>query len=95
MDYQGQIGAIYKGPFTSRPEDYISLGFSKMRVNHRIAHRAELVNTLKWIDAFINASYQPVRIAECYTELRYSAKITPWFIIIPDIQLIFNLGGVT
>lgn len=94
MDYQGQIGGIFKGPFASRSKDYISLGVSKMNVNHRLAHRANLANNIKGFSDYDNPSYQPVRGAEYAAELRYSAKITPWFTISPDIQLIANPGGV-
>lgn len=37
MDYQIQAGAIYQGPFASRPQDFISFGVSKMHANDRVA----------------------------------------------------------
>ncbi|WP_434126469.1 carbohydrate porin [Klebsiella quasipneumoniae] len=49
--YQTQIGAVYKGLFDSRPQDYIGLGFSKMHANDRVAERAHCSTNSKerWI----------------------------------------------
>lgn len=94
MDYQAQVGAVYKGLFASRPIDYISFGLNKMHVNQRLAQRADIANNLKGLNDYDNPAYQPVRSTEYAAELRYSAKITPWFSISPDIQLIANPGGV-
>lgn len=93
MDYQAQIGAIFKGPFTSRPKDYIGFGASKMHINRRLAHRAELANGLKGISDYQDPLYQPVRSAEYAAEIHYSAAITPWLTLRPNIQLIANPGG--
>ena len=93
-DYQTQIGGVFKGPFASRPNDHISLGTSKMHVNSRLTYRAELANNRNDITDYSNPAYQPVRTAEYVTELHYSAAITPWFIIRPNIQWFVNPGGV-
>lgn len=47
MDYQIQAGAIYQGPFASRPQDFISFGVSKMHANDRVARRAQLLNQMR------------------------------------------------
>lgn len=92
MDYQTQIGAIYQGPFAARPQDFISLGLSKMHVNSRVARRARLLNELKGADSD-SAAYTPVRKAEYAGELHYSAKVTPWFTLRPNIQFLIHPGG--
>ncbi|ENY5058595.1 carbohydrate porin [Salmonella enterica] len=94
MDYQAQIGAIFKGPFISRPKDYISFGASKMHINNNLSRRAELANSMKGISDYQNPLYQPVRNAEYAAEIHYSAVITPWLTLRPNIQLIANPGGV-
>lgn len=47
MDYQIQAGIIYKGPFASRPQDFISFGVSKMHANAKVARRAQLQNQMR------------------------------------------------
>ncbi|MBE5251397.1 carbohydrate porin [Mixta mediterraneensis] len=95
VDYQAQFGAIFKGPFSSRMKDYISFGVSKMHINQRLTHRAGIANSLKGVYDYDDPAYQPGRSAEYAAELRYSAKVTPWFTFNPNIQLIANPGGVS
>lgn len=94
LDYQTQLGAIYKGPFTSRPEDFIGLGVSKMHTNSRLTRRAQLLNQKKGISDYDNPAYTPVRHAEYAAELHYSAKLTPWLTLRPNLQYLLHPGGV-
>lgn len=95
MDYQTQIGAIYKGPFACRPQDYIGLGFSKMHANSKVAERAQLSNQLKGVDDYENTSWTPVRGSEYAAELHYSYAVTPWLKLRPNVQLLVHPGGVS
>lgn len=95
MDYQTQIGAIYKGPFASRAQDSIGLGFSKMHVNSKVAERARLSNQLKGIDDYDNPSWTPVRGSEYVAELNYNYVVTPWLKLRPNVQLLIHPGGVS
>ncbi|MBW7984201.1 carbohydrate porin [Enterobacillus tribolii] len=93
MDYQIQAGAIYKGPFAGRPQDFISFGVSKMHANDRVARRAQLLNQMRGIDDYDNPLYVPVRKAEYAAELHYSLRITPWLAVRPNLQLLAHPGG--
>ncbi|TKI05358.1 carbohydrate porin [Martelella alba] len=93
MDYQSQIGAIYKGPFASRPRDFVGLGFSKMHINGSVAKRYRLLNEGKGIEDDTNPAYSPVRSAEYVTELNHNVAITPWFTLRPNVQLLAHPGG--
>ena len=93
MDYQIQAGAIYQGPFASRPQDFISFGVSKMHANDRVARRAQLLNQMRGIDDYDNPLYVPVRRAEYAAELHYSFRATPWLTVRPNLQLLVHPGG--
>lgn len=93
MDYQTQLGAVYKGLFGKRPQDFIGLGLSKMHVNSKVAERARLLNEKKGIDDADNPAWTPVRSAEYAAELHYSLGLTPWFTLRPNVQLLIHPGG--
>lgn len=95
MDYQAQIGAIYKGPFASRAQDSIGLGFSKMHVNSKVAVRARLSNQIKGVSDYDNPSWTPVRGSEYVAELNYNYVVTPWLKLRPNVQLLIHPGGVS
>lgn len=94
MDYQTQIGAVYKGLFPTRPLDYIGVGFNKMHVNSKVAERARLLNQRKGVDNYDDPAWTPIRIAEYAAEVHYSFAVTPWFTFRPNVQLLVNPGGV-
>lgn len=94
MDYQTQIGAVYKGLFDSRPQDNIGLGLSKMHANDRVAERARLQNELKGAEDYDDPTWTPVRGAEYAAELHYSIAVTPWFTLRPNVQFLSGIGGV-
>ncbi|EPV8391526.1 carbohydrate porin [Klebsiella sp. 141161] len=94
MDYQIQAGIIYKGPFASRPQDFISFGVSKMHANAKVARRAQLQNQMRGIDDYDDPLYVPVRKSEYAAELHYSFHVTPWLTLRPNLQLLAHPGGI-
>ncbi|HEM8666078.1 carbohydrate porin [Klebsiella sp. 141153] len=94
MDYQIQAGIIYKGPFASRPQDFISFGVSKMHANAKVARRAQLQNQMRGIDDYADPLYVPVRRSEYAAELHYSFHVTPWLTLRPNLQLLAHPGGI-
>lgn len=94
MDYQIQAGVIYKGPFASRPQDFISFGVSKMHANAKVARRAQLQNQMRGIDDYDDPLYVPVRRSEYAAELHYSFRVTPWLTLRPNLQLLAHPGGI-
>ncbi|WP_325079964.1 carbohydrate porin [Klebsiella aerogenes] len=94
MDYQIQAGVIYKGPFASRPQDFISFGVSKMHANAKVARRAQLQNQMRGIDDYDDPLYVPVRRSEYAAELHYSFRVTPWLTLRPNFQLLAHPGGI-
>lgn len=94
MDYQIQAGIIYKGPFASRPQDFISFGVSKMHANAKVALRAQLQNQMRGIDDYDDPLYVPVRRSEYAAELHYSFHVTPWLTLRPNLQLLAHPGGI-
>ncbi|HDT1382836.1 TPA: carbohydrate porin [Klebsiella aerogenes] len=94
MDYQIQAGIIYKGPFASRPQDFISFGVSKMHANAKVARRAQFQNQMRGIDDYADPLYVPVRRSEYAAELHYSFRVTPWLTLRPNLQLLAHPGGI-
>ncbi|MBB3812105.1 porin [Xanthomonas arboricola] len=83
------VGGVYQG-IGARTQDRIALGYVAGRINHRLldARRAES------IDAGVPADSPLVGLsaAEELYELAYSAQLTPWLMLRPDVQYIVNPG---
>jgi porin len=77
--YSGSVGLAYTGPLESRKEDVAGLTFHGAR------------NGSPYRSAAI-AGGSPVETGEWGTELTYSAQVTPWLSVQPDVQYIRDPG---
>jgi porin len=81
------LGLLYTGPFASRPADAVGTAAGRTHVNSRIAAAEALLNLTARTPV-------PVQGAEFVTEVFYSAQIATWLQLRPDIQYIYQPGGV-
>lgn len=81
-------GVTYKGLVAARPDDSIGLGIMYARVSDRA--RGSDMDT-----AFFAGAARPFRRGETVIELTYQAQVTPWWIVQPDFQYVFDPGGKT
>jgi porin len=87
LDSQIAAGAIYNGPFASRPDDEAGLAIGRTHVNSRVAD----------VEALENAAGRGtvgVQHAEYVGELSYKAQATGWLALRPDIQYVRDPGGI-
>jgi porin len=85
IDFFVDGGVSYKGVF-GRAGDTIGLGLGLARIG----------DTAQNGDAAFAAatgSFYPIRTTESVIELTYQAQLTPWWVVQPDFQYIFNPGG--
>jgi porin len=78
-------GAAYNGLFEGRPDDKLGLGFAY----------APIGSAARGLDrdaAFLSGAGF-VRDYESVLEISYQAKLAPWWILQPDLQLLFHPGG--
>jgi porin len=79
-------GLTYKGIFPGRELDLLGVAASYARIGNagRRLDRDEVLFT---------GIAQPIRNYEMVLELTYQARIAPWWVLQPDLQLIFHPGG--
>ncbi|TWI48266.1 porin [Pseudomonas duriflava] len=88
------IGAIYKGPLDSRPQDDVGLGVARLKVNDAVTKRQQLLNDSTGIDDYHNPLYAPVQHSEYNIELNYGVHVTDWLTVRPNLQYVRHPGGV-
>jgi porin len=85
VDFCADGGVSYKGAF-GRDDDTIGLGVGWARIGDGArAGDAAFAATA--------GGFYPIRSSESVLELTYQAQLTPWWVVQPDFQYIFNPGG--
>jgi len=80
-------GLTFKGLFPNRELDVFGVGVSYARIGYaRRLDRDEVLFT---------GLARPVRDYESVLEITYEARIAPWWLLQPDLQLVFHPGGFT
>ena len=80
-------GLTFKGLFPDRELDVLGAGVSYGRIgNVRRLDRDEILFT---------GIERPIRDYETVLEITYEARIAPWWLLQPDLQLVFHPGGFT
>lgn len=91
-----QIAFWYKGPFDSRPNDSVGLGFANYSVNERLTNLQRQQNQnlgYKEYDAMAS-DYIPIQHDELNIELNYSYQWSPAVLLRPNLQYIYQPSGV-
>jgi porin len=79
-------GVTYKGLFPGRELDVLGIAASYALIgspSRRLARDAVLFTSVN----------RPVRDYEAVLEITYEARIAPWWVLQPDLQLVFHPGG--
>jgi porin len=80
-------GFTFKGLFPNRELDVLGVGASYARIGYsRRLDRDEILFT---------GIARPIRDYESVLEITYQARIAPWWLLQPDLQLVFHPGGFT
>ena len=88
LDSQMAAGALYSGPFASRPEDELGFAIGRTHVNSRVADVERLENA-------VGRSPVGVQGAEYVGELFYKVQATGWLDLRPSVQYIRDPGGIS
>jgi porin len=80
-------GLTFKGLFPGRELDVLGVGASYGRIGY--ARRLDQDQVL------FTAIERPIRDYENVLEITYEARIAPWWLLQPDLQLVFHPGGHT
>jgi porin len=79
-------GVTLKAPLPGRDGDTLGLGFGIAKISSSAA-------ALSRNAVFCSGQPVPTRTSETFVELTYQAQVTPWWLIQPDLQYVFNPGG--
>jgi porin len=80
-------GFLIRGPFASRPTDYINFGYSRVGVNHRAIDAQQIVLLSQGITDF------NLPTGDSDIEFGYGLQLAPWLLLHPNIQYIDNPGA--
>ncbi len=86
INFYTDFGVTWKGAIPGRSGDTLGLGFGLARISDTA------VQLDKDTRAAAGGAY-PIRRHESVLELTYQALITPWLVVQPTAQYIFNLNG--
>jgi len=80
-------GFTFKGLFPNRELDVLGVGASYARIGY--------ARRLDQDEILFTGIERPVRDYETVLEITYEARIAPWWLLQPDLQLVFHPGGHT
>jgi porin len=75
-----ELGSSWRGPLESRPDDIMSLSWTKANINSRLADSEK-------------AAGSDVQTSEELWEFNYGAQIAPWLLVRPAVQYVVRPSG--
>jgi porin len=78
-------GLTFKGPLPGRELDILGVGASYARIGY--------ARRLDQDEILFTGIERPIRDYESVLEITYEARIAPWWVLQPDLQLVFHPGG--
>ena len=92
-DFQ-QIGLVYTGLFDARPRDDIGFGLARIAVNDDLRRFQQRTNAVNGVSDYNDPAFQPEQDEEYNAELHYGFHLADWITIRPNLQYIWQPGGV-
>ncbi|WP_001037668.1 carbohydrate porin [Acinetobacter baumannii] len=91
-----QVAFWYKGLLDNRPNDSIGFGLARYAVNDRIKDLRIYSNDINSLttEDYSNLAYKPLQNDEIDVELNYSYQWSPSIMLRPNIQYVYQSGGV-
>jgi len=86
IDFSLNIGLDMHEPIPHRGDDTVGIGLG-------YAHVSEYASDLDRDTGFYSKTSYPVRGGETFVELTYQYELTPWCVLQPDFQYVFNPGA--
>ena len=85
FSFEVDAGLTFKGLFPNRELDVLGLGAAYGRIGY--------ARRLDQDQVVFTGIGQPIRDYEGVLEITYQARIAPWWLLQPDLQLVCNPGG--
>ena len=86
IDFSLNAGLTMHEPFPHRDDDTVAIGMGYAHVSGR-------ATALDQDTAFYTGAFTPLRSGETFVEVTYQYELTPWFMLQPDFQYVFNPGA--
>jgi porin len=87
FSFEADAGLTFKGLFPNRELDVLGIGVALGRIGYaRRLNRDQVLFT---------GIERPIGDYESVLEITYQARIAPWWLLQPDLQLVFHPGGYT
>jgi porin len=86
IDFGMNAGLVFHEPILHRDDDSLGIGMGYAHVSSRAA-------ALDKDTAINTGAFTPIRSGETYVEVTYQYAATPWLVLQPDVQYVFNPGG--
>jgi porin len=87
IDFSMNAGFTFHEPFRNRDDDSFGIGMGYAKVSDGVAGAEREYNLNN------PGSTIPVQSGETFVEATYQYEVTPWCVLQPDIQYVFNPGG--
>lgn len=95
MHYAAATGIRYRGLFDSRPQDWLGLGVSMVKLSDHYKDNQRYMNQINNVSDYANPSYSPVPGHSVTAELYYRFRVTSWLELQPDLQYWHSPAGVS
>jgi porin len=86
IDFSLNAGLTLHEPLPHRADDTFAIGMGYAHVSRRAA-------ALDQDTALYTGAFTPIRNGETYVEATYQYQVTPWLMLQPDFQYVFNPGA--
>lgn len=93
MHYSTSTGIRYRGLFDARPDDWLGLGVSMVKLSDHYRDKQRYLNQLNNATAYNDPNFRPVPGHSVTAELYYRFNVTPWLQLQPGLQYWHHPGA--
>lgn len=94
MHYSTSTGIRYRGLFDARPDDWLGLGVSMVKLSNHYRDNQRYLNQVNNATGYNDPNYHPVPGHSVTAELYYRFNVTPWLQLQPGVQYWHHPAGV-
>ena len=94
LHWSTSTGIRYRGLFDARPDDWLGLGVSVVKLSDRYKDNQRYLNQMSGISDYHDPNYRPVPGHSVTAELYYRVNVTPWLQLQPGLQYWHHPAGV-
>ena len=95
LHWSTSTGIRYRGLFVARPDDWLGLGVSVVKLSDRYKDNQRYLNQMSGISDYHDPNYRPVPGHSVTAELYYRVNVTPWLQLQPGLQYWHHPAGVS